>query len=447
MNLMSKLNPEKIKAFFTHDIWHVKLERFPKWQRGAVKLARIVLLAIQDYGKKQLALRATALTLYSLLSIVPVIAMIFGIAKGFGLEAYLTEQLNSAFANQPEVLNNLLNYVHNLLGKSRGGIIAGFGFALLLWSVLQVLGNIEDAFNFIWYVQTPRTWARKFTDYLSIILVAPLFIIVSGTVNIFISTQLTSFAADISFLGDTVSNLIIISIKFLPYLTTAILFFLLYMVMPNTRVKPSAAIYAGIVAGTVFQLFQWAYIEFQVGVSNYNAIYGSFASIPLFITWLQFSWMIVLVGAEISYSVQNVLDHQSDVQANSISHEMKMLYSLFILHDICKRFKGGQKAVGVKELSKKLDLHTNLCKIILQQLIRAKLVAETVDQKTRDSLYLPAIDVSLINLAFVKNKLESVGDMINTSTHSQEWHRIRDLYNDLEHAMMQSPSNKNIAEL
>ncbi len=444
---MKKVEIQTIREFFTHDIWHVKLEKFPMWQRGAIKLARIVLLAVKDYTQKQLALRATALTLYTLLSIVPVIAMIFGIAQGFGLEKYLTEQLNTAFSTQPEILNNLLDYVHNLLGKSKGGVIAGVGFALLLWSVLQVLGNIEDAFNFIWYVQTPRTWTRKFTDYLSIILVAPLFIILSGVANIFISTQIKSFAIDISFLGSTVSNAIIISIKLLPYITTALLFFLLYLVMPNTRVKPSSALYAGIVGGFVFQIFQWAYIEFQVGVSNYNAIYGSFASIPLFITWLQFSWMIVLVGAEISYSVQNVVDYQSDIQTSNISHEMRMLYSLYILHYVSKRFKEGDKAPAVKEVAKKLDLPSSLCKVLLQQLMRAKLVAETTETKGRESTYLPAMDISRLNMAFVINKMESVGEMKTGGAGDHELHRIKELYNELEKAMFNSPANRNITEL
>ncbi len=434
-----------IKDFFSHDIWYVKLEKFPRWQRGVIKLLRILLLAINDYTQKQLALRATALTLYTLLSIVPVIAMVFGIAQGFGLQQYLTDELNKAFATQPEILNNLLLYVQNLLGNTKGGIIAGFGFALLLWSVLQVLANIEDAFNFIWHVQTPRTWARKFTDYLSIIMLAPLFIVFSGVATIFISTQIKWVAQEISFLGSTISQLIIISIKFLPYLTTSLLFFLLYLVMPNTRVKPSAAIYAGIVAGIVFQVFEWAYIEFQIGVSNYNTIYGSFASIPLFITFLQFSWIIVLIGAEISYSVQHVVEYESRVQMASLSHEMKMVYSLYLLHHIANRFKEGDKPPTIREMSGRLGLQANICKNLLHQLIRAKLVAESNEGKSKDPVYLPAMDIARLNIAFIVSKLESVGELRKSD--SDTLTKIKSLYKDLEQATFNSAANKNITAI
>jgi membrane protein len=307
-----KYSVKKTKEFFINDIWHVKLEKFPRWQRWFIKILRIILLGVKDFNEKQLILRSSALTYYTLLSIVPVIAMIFGIAQGFGLENYISEQLSKAFQGQPEVRDNLLNYSHNMLKNTSGGWVAGFGFMLLIWSVVQVLGNIENALNSIWYVKTPRSWARKFTDYLSIMVVAPVFIILTGSVNIFISTEIHNLAETLSVLGNTVKQLIIISIKFVPFISTWLLFFFVYMVMPNTRVKIKAALMAGIIAGTVFQLFQWGYIEFQVGVSRSNAIYGSFASIPMFITWLYFSWTIVLIGAEIAYSIQNVKSFARD---------------------------------------------------------------------------------------------------------------------------------------
>ncbi len=443
---MAKITATSVKSFFTYDIWHVKLEKFPKWQRSFIRLLRIVLLAVKDFSQKQLMVRAAALSLYTTLSIIPVIAMVFGVAQGFGLEQYLTEQLQSMFANQPEILSTLLVYVHNILGGTKGGIIAGFGFVLLLWSVLQVLSNIEDAFNSIWHVKTPRTWIRKFTDYMSIILIAPLFIIISGVVTIFISTQIKWFAEEISFLGSGITHLIIISINLLPYLTTGILFFFLYLVMPNTRVKPFSALYAGVVAGVVFQIFQWGYVEFQVGVSRYNAIYGSFASIPLFITFLNFSWIIVLIGAEISYSVQNIRDYQNEMQAEDISHEMRMVYSVFVLHFISAKFKEGDKAPNIREITKRLQLGSGLCNAILDLLIKAKLVVEGRESgKNKDAVYLPAMDLARLNIAFVVSKIESVGVMKKSD--SETLTAIKQLYNELEEATFKSAANKNIMEI
>lgn len=442
---MAKYNIKKTKKFFTHHVWHVRSDKFPWWQRWFVKLVRIIILGVRGYTQKNLVLRASALTMFSLLSIVPVVAMIFGIAQGFGLEEYLTKELKSAFATQPDVLNNLLTYSHNMLSNTKGGLIAGLGSVILLWSVVQVLGNIEDAFNSIWFVKKGRSWTRKFTDYLSIMLVAPILIIITGAANIFISTYIATFAKQLESLSDSLENLIIFSIQFLPYLTTCLMFFLVYLVMPNIKVKPRAALYAGLIAGIVFQVFQWGYIEFQIGISKYNTIYGSFASIPLFITWLQYSWIIVLVGAEISYCIQNVVEFEGEKQTTNISHKMRMLYSLYILHYIAKKFKEADRSPDAGEISAKLDIPLNLCRTLLENMLRCDLVAETIEEYRTEHCYVPAMDIAHLNLAFIINKLESQGQLKRLGN-SDTLHEIKTKYNDLEQAMINSKSNRNIAD-
>ena len=442
---MAKFTWAKTISFITDDIWHVKLEKFPRWQRGMIKLLRVSIMAVKDYVHKKLSLRASALTLFTLMSIVPVLAMIFGIAHGFGLESYLDKQLQGLLGSQPVILENVMTYTHNLLGSTKGGVVAGLGFILLLWSVIQVLSNIEDAFNSIWYVNTPRTWARKFTDYLSIMMVAPVLIIISGAANIFITTQVQNILTHFSFLGSTITEAIIISLQILPFLTTSLLFTFLYLVMPNTRVKPKAAIVAGIIAGCVFQLFQWGYIAFQVGVSRYNTIYGSFASIPLFITWLQFSWMIVLIGAEISYSVQNIAIFQAERQTGNISHKMRMLFSLYILHYVAKRFKTALQPPDAVDIATKLNLPLNLCRQLLDTMQRCDLVAKTIEHdKSKEFCYVPAVDTSFLTMGYIINKLESLGEL--KKHESDTLHQIKVHYIELENAMNKSSANKNILE-
>jgi membrane protein len=442
---MKSVNTTKLKEFFTNDIWEVKLEKFPGWQRGAIKLLRIVLMSVKDFKEKNLELRATSLTLYSLLSIVPVIAMIFGIAQGFGLEQYLDEQLNKAFKSQPAILENLLTYVHNILGSAKGGIIAGFGFLLLLWSVLQVLSSIEDSFNSIWHVKTARTWARKFTDYLSIMMLAPIFIVLSGVLNVLIATKLQMVAAQLNILGEFISQSIVFCIQLLPYLTTSVLFFLLYMVLPNTRVKPKAAWYAGIVAGVIFQVFQWGYIEFQFGVSRYNAIYGSFASIPLFITWLQISWMIVLIGAEISYSVQNVTNFESFQNNIRINQRMRQLYSIYILRYIAQKFNNAQAAPDLAELSKSLDLPTGMIKQLINEMQECNLIASNL--KNNVVYYVPAVDLRFLTLNHIITKLQMSGGSTELECNNSDLDKVKNAYADFAEQVNQSSSNKNILEV
>jgi membrane protein len=438
---------QKISSFITNDIWHVKLEKFPRWQRWFIKIMRIVVMGVKDFNDKQLTLRSSALTYYSMLSIVPVLAMIFGIAQGFGLEEYIGREVSKAFSSQPEVRDNLLSYSHNMLQNTSGGWVAGLGFILLLWTVVQVLGNIEDTLNSIWHVKRARTWTRKFTDYLAIMVIAPVFMLVTGSFNIFISTEIHELAQTLAVLGNTVQQLIIISIKFVPFISTWILFSVVYMVMPNTRVQYSAALFAGIIAGTCFQVFQWGYIEFQVGVSRSNAIYGSFASIPLFITWLYFSWTIVLVGAEISYSIQNVKHFEGQQQTLNISHEQRMLYHLYVLNLITKRFKEGQNIPSLTELSDLLGIPMALCRTIAHNCIKAGLILEVTDSQSKESLYTPAMEVQKLNLAFIVSRLESVGELKRGSNESETYHHIKTLYNQMEEAMFRSEANKNIAEL
>lgn len=442
---MAKISIKKTRHFFVDQFWHVKLESIPWWRRWIVYTMRIIILGVRGYFEKNLALRASALTMYSILSIVPVIAMIFGIAQGFGLEAYLTAQLQRAFANQPDVLNNLLTYAHNMLSHTKGGWIAGFGLILLLWSVVQVLGNIENAFNSIWFVRKGRTWLRKFTDYLSIMLLAPILIIITGAVNIFITSYFTAFAKSIEYLNDFVEQGIIFSINLVPYLTTCILFFLIYLVMPNTRVKTHSALIAGIITGIFFQIFQWIYIILQIGLSRYNAIYGSFASIPLFITWLQYSWMIVLVGAEISYCIQNVVKFEGAHDIGNSSHKMRMLYSLYILHFVAKKFKAAQKAPDINEISESLELPLNLCQNLIENMLKCDLIAETIEEYKNEHCFVPALDVEYLRLGFIINKLESLGQLKRTGN-SEILHQIKIKYNDLEQAMNDSESNKNILD-
>jgi membrane protein len=438
---------KKHKEFITNDIWHLQLDKFPKWQRAFIKTIRIVLLSVRDFNEKQLILRSSALTYYTILSIVPVLAMIFGIAQGFGLEAFIQEQLSEAFSGQPEVRNNLLSYSHNMLQSTSGGWVAGFGFVLLIWSVVQVLGNVEDALNSVWYVKVPRRWDRKFTDYLSIMIVAPIFIILTGSVNIYITTEIHNLAETLSVLGNTIKQLIIISIKFVPFLSTWLLFFLVYMVMPNTRVKVRSALIAGIIAGTCFQLFQWGYIEFQVGVTRFNAVYGSFASIPLFITWLYFSWTIVLIGAEISYSIQNVTHFEGEQQTKNISAEQRMLYHLHIMHFIAQKFKDGEKAPSLTEISGKLDVPAYQCKSVLQNMMKAKLIIESVEPRSKDSVYTPGVDIAKLTIGFIVGKLNGLGELKRGVSATESYQQIKHLYNEMEDAMYASPANKNIVDL
>ncbi|MFA5618585.1 MAG: YihY/virulence factor BrkB family protein, partial [Syntrophorhabdaceae bacterium] len=219
----------------------------------------MIILSIRGFDEDKCSLRASALTFYSLISIVPVFAMAFGIAKGFGFEKILEAQLRNKLTGQEEVLNNIILFSHSLLENTKGGLIAGIGIIVLFWAVIKVLGHIEDSLNDIWGVKEKRSLARKFSDYLSLMLICPVIIILSSGVTIFITTQITFTIQKISVLS-ALNPLIRSVLEILPCCLIWGLFTFIYIFMPNTKVRFTSGLLAGIVAGTIFQIVQWGYI-------------------------------------------------------------------------------------------------------------------------------------------------------------------------------------------
>ena len=280
MNTIGQLFSKAV-GFAKQDIWRIRRTELPPGKSFFINLLRVLILSIRGFDEDKCQLRASALTFYSLISIVPVAAMAFGIAKGFGFEKMLETQLRDKLAGQEEVLDNIIQFSHSLLENTKGGLLAGVGLIVLFWAVVKVLGQIEDSINDIWGIKERRTLGRKFSDYLSLMLICPVLVILSSSVTVFVTTQVTLIMEKITFLG-VFSPLVFFLLKLLPFGLLWGLFTFLYLFMPNTKVRFTSGLLAGIIAGTIFQVVQWAYITFQIGAANYNAIYGSFAAFRFF---------------------------------------------------------------------------------------------------------------------------------------------------------------------
>jgi membrane protein len=313
-----------------NSIWHTPLSELSRRKLILIKQIRIVMLAARGFSNDKVQLRASALTFYSLLSLIPVLAIAFAISKGFGIDQNLQHQLTEKLQAYPDLLNMLLPIVQNAIQETRGGYIAGVGVIILFWSVMSLLNHIESSFNHIWQIRTSRPWYRKFTDYLTIMLIAPVFLILSSSVTVFISTQLSEYMVNAPIV-DFFKPIISFLIKFSPYFLSWLILTVLFIIMPYTKVKFLSALVAGIIAGTILQFLQWFYIDLQIGISKLSTIYGSFAFIPLFIVWLQSSWIVVLLGAEISFANQNVSRYEFESEALNISNYQKRALTLMII--------------------------------------------------------------------------------------------------------------------
>lgn len=384
-----------------------------------IRQAKIFTLAVKGFQEDKVQTRASALTYYTLLSIVPIIAMAFGIAKGFGFEIWLQEKLLSSLTGQEVVLQWLLTFAERYLSNVKGGVIAGVGLVMLLWSVMKLLGNIESSFNEIWQIKKERQISRKLSDYISLVVIAPILLFVSSSVTVFLSEQIQNSKEVIplmAYLGPLLS----IAIFIIPYILIWLVFTLLYIIMPNTKVRFTSALTGGIIAGTIFQLVQLFYFKLQGSASSYGAIYGSFAALPLFLIWMQTSWLILLLGAEVAFANQNVEHYEAESESKDISVHLKRTVSLMVMKEIVINFKKGNHPATVDELATALDFPSRLVRDVLYELLDIGLISETITKNVKENAYQPAIDVQKITVAYIIESLDKLGrDTIRTENTSE----------------------------
>jgi membrane protein len=383
---------QRVINYLDIDIWNVKLEELPKWEAIGINILRIIVLTVRYFARDKCADKASALTFYTLLTIVPVLAMAFGVAKGFGMESVLEEQIRKGFVGQEDVMNRILEVVSNVLSGTREELIAGIGIVVLLWSVLRILSSIEDTMNVIWQVKKPRVLSRKLIDYSALLIIAPILMVVASGLTVFITSTVRQYTD-----GSLVGSVVNFPLKILPYALIWLLMTFLYIVMPNTKVDVKSALIGGVLAGTAYQLTQWAYITFQIGASNANAIYGSFAALPLFLIWLQLSWIIVLVGAELTFAIQNVDDYEQKEEVKKVSAQYRKILILNITHVIIKRFDNEKKPYTLKEIGKETDIPQRLLRQLLEELVKSRIVsAIRLDDKITG--YQPARDINKLTV-------------------------------------------------
>ena len=245
--------------------------------------------------------QASALTYSTLLAIVPILAVVFAIARGFGYNKYIEMWFREVLASQPQVADVIVSFVNSYLIHTRSGVFLGVGLIFMLYTVLMLVNNVEETFNQIWQVNNSRPIIRSFVNYLAMFFLLPIIIVISTGFSIFMETVADKMD-DFVILEPIVHKLF----SFFPYMLMSLIFIVIYVYLPNTKVRFSCAIVPGILAGIAMHLLQIAYINSQVWVTGYNAIYGSFAALPLFMLWLQISWAICLFGAQLTYTNQNL---------------------------------------------------------------------------------------------------------------------------------------------
>ena len=392
---------------FVHILAENLLRLFQQGRTIPIKIYRCLILAVRGFKEENTALRASALTFYSLLSIVPVMAMAFGIAKGFGFEKLLEKELLNGLTGQQEIAFKIIDFSKKLLSETRGGVMATLGIILLIWSVIKMLNHMEGAFNRVWHIKKGRPFIRKLSDYIALFFTAPILVLFAGSVTVYIKTRLNIMLSDEKhfYILDAAIPLLL---KLLPLITMCGLFIFLYLFIPYRQMNIKASLAGGIITGIIYQAGQMLYINFQVGVSHYNAIYGSFAALPLFLTWLQTSWLVVLLGAHFSYAWEHTeILEKSRADYGSISFKMKKIIALGITLICVKRFSEEDTPPTDEEISMSLDIPLALVITILDDLKKCGVLSEV--NASSGTAWQPARDIYQLSVSSVIHAIEEHG--------------------------------------
>jgi membrane protein len=412
---------QQLIHFFKTGIWQITRGDVSPLRYLMVNVMKKILLAVRFFTAKRVLTKASALTYSTLLAIVPILAVVFAIARGFGYSKYIEVWFRDALSSQPQTADIIIGFVNSYLVHTKSGIFLGIGLLFMLYTVLMLVSNIEEAFNEVWQVKKSRSVFRTFTDYLAMFFVFPILIVISSGISIFLATVADSMP-DFLMLGSAVRTLIDLT----PYVLMSLMFIALYIFMPNTKVKLSSVIVPGILAGIAMQGLQFVYIHSQIFLSSYNAIYGSFAALPLFMLWMQISWTICLFGAELCYTNQNLDYYDYDANAGEISHRYRLMLCALLMSRICKRFAEGRKPYSLLELRKDTNIPIRFVNDLLYELIDANLLIEvTSDEKGEESRFMPSENLSNLTLGTMIDRLEARGrwkiDLDVSGLLSQEW--------------------------
>jgi len=416
------------------NIFDEKYSSNSKIVRFSINVIKIIIITSKKLRDNRFNVEASALTLYTLMSVVPVIAIFFGIAKGFGMDNLLQKEIEKHLNGQEVLIQYITGFAHNMLQNTNGGLIAGVGLLILLWSVIQLLSKIEISFNNIWNVKKSRSIIRKFTDYISIILIAPVFIIISGSINVLVANF-----SNISIINNYFAPIVVNLLWLIPFLLTALLFSFIYIVIPNTSVKPHAAIIGGLFTGIIFQITQSGYVFVQYKLSSYNAIYGSFAILPLFIIWLNIAWYIVIGGAHLVNTIETYKNYSlyqnNNKQLNIYSN---ILYSIIIVKELIKTIVNNNEPLNVHDISKKTKLPLYICNDILSNLVEKKILYIVDKDK-----YIIANDVNQLSIVYLINKIIEF-DKVDDNVSYEE---VKNVLINLNNILKNSDYNKLIKDI
>lgn len=400
---------EKIKNayhFLRRDLWRTTAQELGRTKRFGIGTLKTLVMSAKGFNEDDINMRANSLTYSMMFAIVPILAMIVAVARGFGFGGVIESGLNESFLANYNIVPTIMGFVDRYLETAQGGAFLGIGLVVLLWAVYSFFRNVESSFNKIWEVNKSRSIIRQLANYLTILILVPILIVLSSGVSIFFSTHAGATAV-----AEHFSHLNEFLLKCVPWLSTCLVIFLLYWMVPNTKVKLLSALVPGIAIGTIVYLLQALSVYIIMFLSRTSIVYGTFAAIPLLLIWLQWTCLLILTGAEISYSIQNNDTMDFAAETEKMSRRYKDYLTLYICHLIIKRFERGSEPLTASDIARESNIPVRNVNNLVSRLVEVRILSRVASENDlAEQRYQPALDINQITVGMVISKVEAQGE-------------------------------------
>lgn len=424
-----------VHHFMLHDLWLTDALGIRGIMLHQLRIVFIVLRGF--FHDHHCLLRAAALTYTTLLALVPMLAFMFAFLKGLGVQNKLEPILLSRLpVTSEDAIRLIFDYVNNIKVGTLG--VIGLG-SLLLTTVLQ-LGNVESSFNEIWGIRKGRTMLRKITDYVSVMVIAPVVLLVALGINATLRQQtlLKTLLAQ-----RVIGEAVVLIFTILPSVVIWLAFAFLYVYLPNTRVKIVPALFGGFIGGMLWQAAQWVYIDFQIGMTNLQAIYGAFAQLPMLMVWIYISWIVTLLGAEVTFAQQNATAYPLERLTHSTSFYVKEWLANALYFSMVHAFITGAGPWSAQDFARQHGIPIRLLREILKVLEDEQLLVQTA---TAPDHYLPGRHPDTMTPWLVLRALRHHGDRSMETLITLQDPRATTLSTQVEDAIQQAAGERTISQ-
>lgn len=390
-----------IKAFFDITLWQQLPEKAGMLKRWLFNTLRVAYIVIRELGKGELNLRAMSLVFTTLLSLVPLIAVAFSVLKAFGvhnqIEPFLMSVLEPLGENGVDLTSNIIGFVENI----KVGVLGSLGVAMLFYTIISLIQKVENAFNYVWRVSQLRSLARRFTDYLSVVMIGPLLIFTA------LGMAATAMNADVVQNLQAIEpfgTLLLFATKLIPYIMIIFAFTFLYMFIPNTNVEFKSALLGGVVAGLLWVTTGKVFASFVASSSNYTAIYSSFAILFFFMIWLYLAWFILLTGSQVAFYLQHPNLVRLAGKHYQLSPRLREQEGLSLMTIIAKRFYDKEPAFSRSELEDITGLNGENLHDIIRVMKKNGFLTELEGEESR---FQPGQDIALMSVKDILHSLRT----------------------------------------